>query len=153
MCYASLLFGITGVCIRLFRSHMQLLLECLRIGSLHYWQCSIWITMMQRQLWDSQTMTHYSKSGQLLTRSTQNFRTSTHQKNSWLSMRQYAHFKGVYSFMFISKESPTDMESKCLNVVRQKVAMSTTWKYIMGHIPPTQKTTRCLVLLTGCVTK
>jgi hypothetical protein len=34
-----------------------------------------------RQLRDSQIMTHYSKFGQLFTHSTQNFRTSTHQKN------------------------------------------------------------------------
>jgi hypothetical protein len=39
----------------------------------------------------------------------QNFRTSTHQKNRWLSTRQYTHFEGIFSFMFISKESPTNM--------------------------------------------
>ena len=32
--------------------------------------------------------------------------------------------------------------------MRQKVA--TTWKYILGHIPPTQNTTRLSVLLTLC---
>jgi hypothetical protein len=47
-------------------------------------------------------------------------------------MKQYAQFKGIYTFMFISKECPTNIKSKCLNVVRQKVATSTIWKYITG---------------------
>lgn len=38
------------------------------------------------------------------------FRTSTYWKNSWLWTRQYAHFEAVYSFVFISKENPTNME-------------------------------------------
>ena len=42
------------------------------------------------------------------------------------SMRQYANFEGIYSFMFISKECPTNMGQKCLNFVRQKAAMSAT---------------------------
>jgi hypothetical protein len=59
--------GITGVCIRLFTPHMQFVFECLGIGSSHYWRCSNWITRMERQLGDSQAMTHNSKFGQLLT--------------------------------------------------------------------------------------
>ena len=39
----------------------------------------------------------------------QNFRMSTHRKNSWLSTGQYTHFEGIYSFVFMSKESPTNM--------------------------------------------
>jgi hypothetical protein len=41
-------------------------------------------------------------------------------------MRQYTYFEGVYPFMFISKESSTDIGKKCMNFVRQKVATSTT---------------------------
>jgi len=78
-------------------------------GSSHY-RRSIWITVMQRQLVESQTMAHYWKFIQLLTCTSRNFRMSTDWKNSWLSMRQNAHFKSVYSFMFISKEISTNME-------------------------------------------
>jgi hypothetical protein len=80
-CYASHLCGITGVRIRLFTLHMHRLMECLETGFKHYWQCSISITMMQRQLSDNQVMNHYSKFGQLLTHSSKNFRMSTHPKN------------------------------------------------------------------------
>jgi hypothetical protein len=66
-CYASHLCGITEVYMGLFTPHTQFLFECLRIGSSHYWQCYNWITTMQRQLGDSQAMTHNSKFGQLLT--------------------------------------------------------------------------------------
>jgi hypothetical protein len=65
-CYANYLCGITGICVWLFTPHMQFLFECLEIGSSHYWQCYNWITMMKSQLGDSQTMTHTSKFGQLL---------------------------------------------------------------------------------------
>ena len=83
----------------------------------------------------------------------QNFRMSTHWKNTWLSTRQCIHFEGIYSFVLISEESPTNMGQKCLNFVWKKAATSTTWKYILGHIPPTQNTTQPSVLLTGCVIK
>jgi hypothetical protein len=38
------------------------------------------------------------------------FHDNKSQNNSRLSMRQYAHFEGIYSFVFVSKESPTNME-------------------------------------------
>ena len=38
------------------------------------------------------------------------FRMSTHRNNSWLLTRQYARFEIVYSFVFISKENPINME-------------------------------------------
>jgi len=37
--------------------------------------------------------------------------------------------------------------------VRQKAVTPTTWMYILGHILPTQNTTRHSVLLTGCMIK
>jgi len=40
---------------------------------------------------------------------------------------------------------------KISELVRQKAATSTTWTFILGHIPPTQHTTRRSVLLTGCM--
>jgi hypothetical protein len=39
----------------------------------------------------------------------QNFRMSTHRKNNCPPKRQYAHFEGVYSFEFISKEILTSI--------------------------------------------
>jgi hypothetical protein len=51
----------------IFTPHTQFLFECLGIGSSHYWRCYNWIATMQRQLGDSQAMTHNSKFVQLLT--------------------------------------------------------------------------------------
>jgi hypothetical protein len=51
----------------LIKDHVQFLFECLRISSSYYWRYSNRITMMQRQLGDSQAMTHNSTFGQLLT--------------------------------------------------------------------------------------
>jgi hypothetical protein len=44
-----------------------------------------------------------------ITDTSQNFRASTHQKDSALSTRQYALFESVYSFLCISKKNPTNM--------------------------------------------
>jgi len=38
-----------------------------------------------------------------------------------------------------------------IKYLRQKATKSTTWTYILGHIPPTQHTTWRSVLLTGCM--
>jgi hypothetical protein len=38
------------------------------------------------------------------------FQYNKNRTKSWLTMRQYAHFKGIYSFVFVSKESLTNIE-------------------------------------------
>ena len=82
----------------LFIPNMHLLLGCLEIGSLRYWPCSTSITTMQRQLGDSQPMTHLSKFGQLSTHSSQNFRTYIDQKNRCSLVEQQQCFKKTFCF-------------------------------------------------------
>jgi hypothetical protein len=62
---------------------------------------------MQRQFGDSQAVTHNSKFVQLLT---QKISGRLHSgRTTWLSVRQYIHFEGVYSVVLILKESPTNI--------------------------------------------
>ena len=62
-------------------------------------------------------------------------------------------FRGRILFRVYIKGKPHKYGIKMFELVRQKVVTSTTWKYILGHIPPTQNTTRLSVLLTDCVIK
>jgi hypothetical protein len=62
-------------------------------------------------------------------------------------------FRGRIFFRVYIKGKPHKYGIKMFELVRQKAATSTTWMYILGHILPTQNTTRHSVLLTGCVTK
>ena len=62
-------------------------------------------------------------------------------------------FQGRIFFHVYIKGKPHKYGIKMFELCEAKVATSTTWKYILAHIPRNQNTTRRSVWLTGCVTK
>jgi hypothetical protein len=94
-------------------------------------------------------MIHNSKFGQLL----------THHKISGiyipeeqLTINEAIYlFQGHIFFHVYIKGKPHKYWIKMYDFVRPNVATSATKDYVLWHILPTPNTTRCSMLLTGCV--
>ena len=62
-------------------------------------------------------------------------------------------FRGRILFCVSIKVKPHKYGIRMFELFEAKKTTSTTWKYTLGHVPPTHNTTRRSVLLTDCVTK
>jgi len=121
----------------------------LGIGSSRYWQCSIWITTKQRQLGDSQAMTHDSKFSQYLIHSSQNFRMSAHLKKSRLLTRQYAVCGRVF-FLVCMKEKPLKYWIKMFELCEAKTSYVYSWVVYAGALVRNWIHTGLLVSVVRC---
>ena len=131
---------------------MQLLLECLGIGSSRYWQCFIWITDAKA----ARGQPGYDplfKIRPIIDTLMTKFQDVYEPEEQLTIDEAICPFRGCIFFRVYIKGKPHKYGIKMFELCEQKVATSTAWKYILGHIPPTQNTTRRSVFLTDCVIK